>query len=71
MSNLSISLKKFRKASRKKIMRDAGLGFKKMIERQENEEIRAICGAGSYRFVSFFMPSFIITLKSKTTIFML
>ena len=29
MSNLSISLKKFRKSSRKKIMRDAVLGFKK------------------------------------------
>ena len=50
-------------------MRDAVLGFKTMIEKQENEEFRDIYEAGSYRFVSFFMSSFIITLKPKTTVF--
>ena len=51
-------------------MKDAVLGFKMMIERGENEEKRAIYGAELYRFVSFFIPSFIIRLKSKTAVFM-
>ena len=51
-------------------MRDAVLGFMTIIERQENEEIRAIYGARSYRFVSFFISSFIIRLKLKTTVSM-
>ena len=70
MSNLSILLKKFCKASRKKSVRDVVLGFITIIERQENEEIRAIYRARSYRFVSFFISSFIIRLKLKTTVSM-
>ena len=35
----------------------AVIGFKTIIEREENEEARVIYGVGSYRFVSFFTPS--------------
>ena len=63
-------VEKVQQSFKKKSVRDAVLGLKTIIERRENEEVRAIHRAGSYRVVSFFMPAFIIRLKSKTTVFM-
>ena len=63
-------VEKVQQSFKKKSVGDAVLGFKTIIERRENEEVRAIHRAGSYRVVSFFMPAFIIRLKSKTTVFM-
>ena len=55
-------VEKVQQSFKKKSVRDAVLGFKTTIARYENEEEGAIYGAGSYRFVSFFMLSFIIRL---------
>ena len=55
-------VEKVQQSFKKKSVRDAVLGFKMITERQENEEARAIYGDGSHRFVSFFIPSFIIRL---------
>ena len=44
-------LEKVQRSFKKKSVRDAALGFKTIIERQENEEVRAIYEAGSCRFV--------------------
>ena len=60
----------FRQSFKKKSVRDAVLGSKTVNERKENEEMRAIYRPGSYRFVSFFILSFMLRLKSKTTVFM-
>ena len=63
-------IEKVQQSFKKRSVRDAVLVFKILIERQENEEVHVICRAESYRFVSFFVLSFIIRLKSKTTVFM-
>ena len=55
-------VEKVQQSFKKKSVRDAVLGFKMITERQENEEARVIYGDGSHRFVSFFIPSFIIRL---------
>ena len=59
----SISLKRYSKIFDKKSVQTTIRNFQTLIQRQDDEEIRAIYGAGSYRYLWFYVIVFFYYLQ--------